>query len=274
MSRSLSEGEIATIGPCYYMRIYSYIARVRQMIDTIWYAKRPLLLELSSNLTNIRHVGDPSKSAQSLLCPIFSNQVTNMIQELGMEELLIKRILIAANRVLNMNLELLAVLKLNSNKRLMLTDLVITCNIDLLAEFNDSLVLHSLISELSWGSFTEKECNGGCVIDAELALQACLGLGIISQKQNAGVSTGCDVGDLGEVETVIHCLVVDLDPAIDGSVDDPIAGVWLECVPGDLPNLAKGGDLSSQILTSADNMRPAPLSFQAFKRSAKAILSE
>lgn len=179
-----------------------------------------------------------------------------MIQELGIEELLIQRILIATNLVLNMDLELLSILKLNSNKRLMLTNLVITCNIDLLAEVDDSFVLNSLIGELGGGCFAEKKCYSGSMIDAELALQTGPGLGVIRQEQNAGVSTGRDNGDLVDVGTVFHCLIVDLNPAIDGSVDDPVAWVRFELVPGDLPNITKGGDLSSQILTSANNMRP------------------
>ncbi|KAF5534416.1 muconate cycloisomerase I [Fusarium mexicanum] len=58
------------------------------------------------------------------------------------------------------------------------------------------------------------------------------------------------------------------------SMDAPVTGIRLECVPRDLPNFVKGGDFGCENLASANNVRLTPLSFQTFKRSPKATLSE
>lgn len=67
---------------------------------------------------------------------------------------------------------------------------------------------------------------------------------------------------------------MDLNPAIDGSVNDSVARIGLEQIFGDLPDLSKGRELGCQVLASTNYVRPASLSFQALERASEPILGE
>ena len=176
--------------------------------------------------------------------------------------------------MLDMNVQLRAVLELHGDKRLMFTHLFVRGNMDLAPQRDDSRIPDNLVGKLHRRRLAKQQGNSSSMINTELRVKPRLRLGVIRQKQDPRVRTRSHILDGRKIKPLLDSLLVGLDPSINGSVDDPVAGKRFERVAGNLPRLAEGVKHRGEVLASAHDVRPTALSLQALQRPAVPVLHE